>query len=200
MYTGTVRLHKHVEKQVTMKLKFVYVGSSLPGRLSWVKFCVSMWIITREARCTESPQTTHSYMTSMRGPRCTLTESATCGGARWTGATRTPRRAKVGFSAGTWGRTSLRKSTLSRKDETMAGEPERASPATIRSCVPTARLVGTICQALIYSENIPAALLVLFQFHSEHSENKVSHINPFSLTVCFCLPRRRRAAYLCLSS
>lgn len=92
----------------------------------------------REAHCTEFLQITLSYMSQGHDLRYMLMVSAIYGGVPWTRATLGPKRAKDVFSVGMWARTSSKRSTSLRKVGTMAGEPKRASPATIRSSVPTA--------------------------------------------------------------
>lgn len=66
---------------------------------------------------------------------------ATCGGVPSTEVTHTPKRGKDASSAAMWVRISLKRSILSRKVTTTAGEPKKGSHAMIRSCVPTAHWV-----------------------------------------------------------
>lgn len=66
---------------------------------------------------------------------------ATCGGVPSTEVTHTPKRGKDASSVATWVRISLKRSILSRKVTTTAGEPKKGSRAMIRRCVLTAHWV-----------------------------------------------------------
>lgn len=82
-------------------VSYFHIATSISGQLSWVKFFVLMWMTMREAHCTESLQITPSYMSKELDLRFILTVSAICGGARWTGVTLTPKRARAASSVGT---------------------------------------------------------------------------------------------------
>lgn len=91
------------------------------------------------ARCTESLPITLLDTSQGHDLRYMLMVYAICGDVQWTMETLGRRRAKDAFFAGMWARTSMKRSTSSRRAVTMAGEPERAFLAMTRSFVPTVR-------------------------------------------------------------
>lgn len=95
-----------------------------------------------EARYTEFLTIIPSETRLAHDRRYTLMAFAICGGAPSTEVTPTPKREKDAFSVAMWVRISLKRSTLLRKDRTMAGGPGKGLHATTRRCVPTAHSVG----------------------------------------------------------